>query len=53
MTTFETNVLVSSQMDNMLENNITIQNLMLEMEKLKRAKEHSEATLAILEANEV
>ena len=52
MTTFETNVLVSPEMENTLDNSITIHNLMLEMEKLKRAKEHSEAMLAILEANE-
>ena len=53
MRAFETNVSVTLKMENTLENRITIQNLMPEVEESKRAKEHNEATLAILEANEV
>ena len=51
MASLETNVSVASKIESTLENNITIQNLVLEMEELKRAKERTEVTLAMLEAN--
>jgi hypothetical protein len=53
MASFETNVSVSPEMENTLENSITIQNLMPEIEELKRAKERSEVKLAMLETNMV
>ena len=53
MASLETNVSVSPEMENTLENSITIQNLMLEIEELKWAKERSEVKLAMLETNMV
>ena len=53
MASFETNLSVSLEMENKLENSISIQNLMLEMEELKRAKERTEVKLAMLESNTV
>ena len=51
MASLETYVSVSPEMENTLENSITIQNLMLEVEELKRAKERTKVKLAMLEAN--
>jgi hypothetical protein len=55
MASLETNVLVSSkmEMENTLEHSITIKNIMLKMEELKRAKERTEVKLAMLETNMV
>jgi hypothetical protein len=53
MTSLETNVLVSPEMESTFENSIIVQNLMLEMEELKRAKERMEVKLAMLETNMV
>ena len=53
MASFETNVSVSPEMENTLENNRTFQNLMLKVEGLKRAKERTEVKLVILETNMV
>ena len=53
MASFETNVSVSPEMENTLENNRTFQNLMLKVEELKRAKERTEVKLVILETNMV
>jgi hypothetical protein len=53
MASLETNVSVSLEMENTLENSITIQNLMLEVEELKRAKERTEVKLAMLKTNMV
>ena len=50
---------VSTEMENTLENTTTIQNLILKMEELEKAKEHNEVKLAIFgsqyseETNEV
>ena len=38
MTSFETNISVTQEMENTLENDIIIQNLILEMEELKRPR---------------
>ena len=51
MASLETNVSVTPEMENTLENSITIQTLILEMKELKRAKERTEVKLAMLEAN--
>ena len=51
MASLKMNVSVTPKMKNTLENSITIQNRILEMEELKKAKEHNEVKLAILEAN--
>lgn len=51
MASLETNVSITKEMKNMLENSITIQNLILEMEELKKAKKRNKVKLAILEAN--
>ena len=53
MTSRETNDSISPKMENTLDNSITIQNLMLEVEELKRAKEHMEVNLAMPETNMV
>ena len=50
MTSLETYVSVTQKMENTLENSIMIQNFILEMEELKRAKECTEVKLAMLEA---
>ena len=42
---------VTPKMENALENSITIQNLTLEIEELKKAKERNEVKLVIMEAN--
>ena len=51
MASLERNVSVTAEMENTLENSINIQNLILDMEELKRAKERTKVKLAILEAN--
>ena len=51
MTSLERNVSVTAEMENTLENSINIQNLILDMEELKRAKERTKVKLAISEAN--
>ncbi len=53
MASRETNDSVTPEMENTLENSITIQNLVLEIEELKRAKERSDVKLAMLETNMV
>ena len=53
MASLETNVSIFPETKNALENSITIQNLMLKMEELKRAKECTEVKLAMLETNMV
>ena len=53
MASLETNVSVTPYMENTLENSITIENLMLEMEELKRAKGHTEVKLVMSETNMV
>ena len=50
MASLETNVSVNLEMEIMLKNSVTIQNLILEMEELKRAMKRIEVKLAILEA---
>jgi hypothetical protein len=53
MTFVEENVSVSPKIKNMIENNITIHNLMLEVEDLKRENELTEVKLVTLETNMV
>ena len=47
MTSLETNISISPEMENTSESSITIQNLMLEVEELKRAKERTEVKLVM------
>jgi hypothetical protein len=51
MASLETNASVSPEMENTLENNITIQNIMLQIEELKRTKVRSEVKLAMLKTH--
>ena len=47
MASLETNISISPEMENTSESSITIQNLMLEVEELKRAKELTEVKLVM------
>jgi len=51
MASLETNVSITSKMENVLEHSITLQNLILESENFKKVKERNEVRSAILEAN--
>ena len=53
MIDLETNASVTPCIENALDYNITNQNLILEIEELKKAKERNEVKLVILEANTV
>ena len=51
MADLEANASVTPKMENALENSISIENLILETEELKKEKERNQMKLAILEAN--
>ena len=51
MASLERNVSVTPKTKIALENSVTIQNLIMEMEELKKAKERNEMKLALVEAN--